>query len=93
LPLQTGTLDFSKVSYQRVVNTTLPVLFDIKAKNFYLCGGEIWYTATNALGPLELTTVVPETYSGDEKGSRQAVAGKENKAAKPAGSRRSEFKR
>jgi hypothetical protein len=46
--------------YQRAVNTALPVVFDVEAKKFYLCGGEIWYTAGDALGPWSITTKVPE---------------------------------
>jgi hypothetical protein len=46
--------------FQRAINTPLPVVLDVKAKTFYLCGGEIWYTAADALGPWSITTKVPQ---------------------------------
>jgi len=52
-------IEGQKGSYQQVVNTPLPVVLDVKAKKFYLCGGEIWYVATDALGPWSSTTEVP----------------------------------
>ena len=45
--------------YQRVVNTPLPVVRDVKATKFYLCGGDIWYVSSNALGPWSVTGDVP----------------------------------
>lgn len=46
--------------WQQAVNTPLPVLLDVKTKTFYLCGGDVWYTAAKALGPWTPTTKVPE---------------------------------
>jgi len=53
-------IEGQKGVYQRVVNTPLPVVFDVKADRYYLCGGEIWYVATEALGPWAVTSKVPE---------------------------------
>ncbi len=53
-------IEGQKGVYQRAVNTPLPVVLDVKAKKFYLCGGEVWYVATEAVGPWSVTTNVPE---------------------------------
>jgi hypothetical protein len=52
-------IEGQKGVYQRAVNTPLPVVLDVKAKKFYLCGGEVWYVATDALGPWAVTKDVP----------------------------------
>jgi hypothetical protein len=52
-------IEGQKGSYQRAINTPLPVVLDVKAKKYYLCGGEIWYVAAEALGPWSVTTSVP----------------------------------
>jgi hypothetical protein len=52
-------IEGQKGVYQRAVNTPLPVVLDVKAKKFYLCGDEVWYIATEALGPWSVTTDVP----------------------------------
>jgi hypothetical protein len=52
-------IEGQKGVYQRAVNTPLPVVLDVKAKKFYLCGGEVWYVATEALGPWSVTKDVP----------------------------------
>jgi hypothetical protein len=52
-------IEGQKGVYQRAVNTPLPVVLDVKAKKFYLCGGEVWYLATDALGPWSVTKDVP----------------------------------
>jgi hypothetical protein len=53
-------IEGQKGVYQQAVNTPLPVVLDVKAKTFFLCGGEIWYAAKDALGPWSPTTAVPE---------------------------------
>ncbi len=45
--------------YRRAVNTPLPVVLDVAAKKFYLCGGEVWYAAADPLGPWSVTGDVP----------------------------------
>ena len=52
-------IEGQKGTYQRAANTPLPVVLDVKAKKFYLCGGEIWYAASDALGPWSVTSNVP----------------------------------
>jgi len=52
-------IEGQKGIYQRAANTPLPVVLDVKAKRFYLCGGEIWYVSSDALGPWSVTTNVP----------------------------------
>jgi hypothetical protein len=54
-------IEGQKGVYQRAVNTPLPVVLDVQAKKFYLCGGEVWYVAAEALGPWSLTKDVPAT--------------------------------
>ncbi len=53
-------IEGQKGVYQRAVNTPLPVVLDVKAKKLYLCGGEVWYVATDALGPWSVTKDVPQ---------------------------------
>ena len=60
-------IEGQKGVYQQAVNTPLPVLLDVKAKKFYLCGGDIWYTAAKALGPWTPTTAVPEAFLAMKK--------------------------
>jgi len=52
-------IEGQKGIYQRAVNTPLPVVLDVKAKKFYLCGGEVWYVASEAVGPWSVTKDVP----------------------------------
>ena len=53
-------IEGQKDVYQRAVNTPLPVVLDVKAKKFYLCGGDVWYVATDALGPWSVTKDAPQ---------------------------------
>jgi hypothetical protein len=63
-------IEGQKGVYQRAVNTPLPVVLDVKAKKYYLCGGEIWYVADEALGPWSPTTKVPEPLLAMKKEAR-----------------------
>lgn len=82
-------IEGQKGVYQQAVNTPLPVLLDVKAKKFYLCGGDIWYTAAKALGPWTPTTAVPEPLLAmkkeADKQQRQAEPEEPKAEQKPAG--------
>ncbi|MCU0291010.1 MAG: hypothetical protein MUF10_03340 [Thermoanaerobaculaceae bacterium] len=72
-----------KGAYQRAVNTPLPVVRDVATGTLYLCGGEVWYEATDPLGPWSPTTKVPEPLLAMKREAdrqRQASAGDEEAA-------------
>lgn len=43
--------DIEQTKYQRVINTAQAVVYDPKAKTYYLSGGDVWYSAKDAKGP------------------------------------------
>ena len=81
-------IEGQKGSYQQVVNTPLPVVLDVKAKKFYLCGGEIWYVAKDALGPWSPTTEVPEPLLAMKKeADKQQQQQEQPEGGRPEGGR------
>jgi hypothetical protein len=50
----------ARAKLERVANTPVVVVFDPKAKAWFLAGGgDLWYTATDVLGPYAVTSKVP----------------------------------
>jgi hypothetical protein len=78
-------------TYRSVVNTPFPIVLDVKSDRYYLCGGDVWYAATDPMGPWSVTTNVsseimamkPKEEQPTEEQSRASKDGAASKEMTP----------